>query len=153
MRQWLMIIVAALSCALAGCVTEDEPEGADLHVGDRVPEFSVTLDDGRVFGTSLLKSGTGHILFFNTDCPDCRRELPVMQKLYDSLPEQEKARFACVARDEDDATIAAYWKTNSLTMPYSAQPDRQVFNLFATYTIPRLYITRDGAITEIQVLE
>lgn len=139
-----------LSCSLlAGCIREDEPHGADLRVGDPVPDFSVTLNDGRIFGSDMLESGTGYILFFNTDCEDCRRELPEMQELFDALPAAEQRRFVCIAREEDNARIEAFWKQYGLSMPYSPQQDRTIYNLFATYSIPRLYVTRDGVIVEI----
>lgn len=140
-----------MCCGLTGCITEEEPEGADLKVGDPIPAFSVTLDDGRTFGSELLRTGDGIIVFFSTECPDCRRELPGIQKLYDSLTPQQQLRMACIARDEDAERIGAYWIGNGLTLPYSPQPDRSVYNLFATYTIPRLYRTHDGIITEIRV--
>ena len=145
------LLIALICFGLTGCITEDEPRGADLQTGDRVPAFSVTLDDGRSFGAEQLQTGDGIIVFFSTECPDCQRELPGIQKLYDSLTPERRLRMACIAREEDAGRIAAYWKENGLTLPYSPQPDRRVYNLFATYTIPRLYRTHDGVITEIRV--
>ena len=36
--------------------------------------------------------------------------------------------------------MAAYWRDNGLTMPYSAQTDAAVYREFATSVIPRVYI-------------
>lgn len=151
-KRAIINIIIAISCLLpTGCVTEDEPQGADLQVGDRLPSFSVTLNDGRTFGSETLQTGDGIIVFFTTECPDCRRELPGIQKLYDSLTPEQKMRMACIARDEDAERITAYWEANGLTLPYSPQPDRRVYNMFATYGVPRLYWTHDGTITGIRV--
>lgn len=151
-RETILVILLVLICTgLTGCITEEEPKGADLLVGDRLPSFRVTLDDGRTFGSELLRTGDGIIVFFSTECPDCQRELPGIQRLYDSLTPERRLRMACIAREEDAGRIAAYWRENGLTLPYSPQPDRRVYNLFATYTIPRLYRTHDGVITEIRV--
>ncbi len=151
-KRAIINIIIAISCLLpTGCVTEDEPQGADLQVGDRLAGGRVARRGGRTFGSETLQTGDGIIVFFTTECPDCRRELPGIQKLYDSLTPEQKMRMACIARDEDAERITAYWEANGLTLPYSPQPDRRVYNMFATYGVPRLYRTHDGTITGIRV--
>ena len=49
-------------------------------------------------------------------------------------------RFVCIAREEDAADIAAWWSDNGLSLPWSAQPDRRVYNMFANTGIPRIFI-------------
>ena len=129
-------VMAALM-ALAGCVT-DEPEER-VAVGDPLPQFAVVLDTGETVTTELLLGRPGAIVFFNTACSDCRRELPEIQKYYESVDSGD-FRLICIAREENAESIADYWKTHNLTMPYSPQPDRSVFTLFASQGIPRIYV-------------
>lgn len=49
-------------------------------------------------------------------------------------------KFLCISRAQSAADVTAYWEQNALTLPVSAQDDRAVFNLFASRTIPRVYI-------------
>ena len=56
-----------------------------------------------------------------------------------------------ISREEDEASVAAFWADNGLQMPYSAQTDRSIYNLFATSIIPRIYFCSDGIVTRIDV--
>lgn len=136
-----LLIVAMI---MAACVTDsnDEPEsGWQLEVGDRVPQFQIAMSNGDVVSTSDLAGKTSLIVLFNTGCPDCRAELPVLQQVYDFiLTNNLDIPFLCIAREENEPDIASYWNTQGYTMPYSPQPDRAVFNLFAGSGIPRIYI-------------
>ena len=134
------LLVAAL---FAGCVTDAAPEPPrSLGAGDRCPYFEVVLDDGRAVSTSSLAGRRVMIVFFNTSCADCRRELPEIQRVADGLGDDGSGvpRVLCVSRGEGAGSVAAYWRDNGLTMPYSAQTDAAVYREFATSVIPRVYI-------------
>lgn len=133
---------------LTGCVKEELPDERSLAVGDRVPAFSVMMSDGGTFRSSELAGKHGMIVFFNTECPDCRRELPKIQQAYDRVKDNPDYRVICIAREEGEVEIAAYWRENGLTLPYSPQPDRTVYNMFATVSIPRVYITNPDLVIE-----
>lgn len=144
--------VAAVMCVLmSGCIKDELPEEHSLQPGDRVPEFSVTMSDGSTFRSSELQGKRGMIVFFNTECSDCRRELPKIQQAYDRVkdnPDYPDYKVVCIAREEGEAEIAAYWRENGLTLPYSPQSDRAVYNLFATVSIPRVYITNPDLVID-----
>ena len=140
----LMMIV----CTTTGCVTDDEPDGPSLIAGDPLPEFSVTMNNGEVISTNSLKGTIPVIVFFNTGCSDCQKELPVIQKLWEEYNNTQGVKIVAIAREEKADEIRNYWKKNGLSLPYSPQDTREVYNLFATSIIPRIYIAnRDGIIT------
>lgn len=124
--------------AAGGCMTEADGPDRSLAAGDMLPSFRVALSDGTVFDSTDLHNRPGMIVFFNTDCPDCRAELPEVQKAYEECWGQ--AEFVCISRNEGEASVSAYWSAHSLTLPYSAQEDRVVYNLFADTRIPRIYV-------------
>lgn len=132
----------------ASCVTDDEPDNSGVSVGDPLPHFSVTLDDGTHVSDVSLKGKVAVIELFNTSCQDCRRSFPVMQQLYEWSREEDDIFVFAIARDEDHTSVAGYWHDNDLTIPFSPQPDRQVYNLFATSGIPRIFIAdKTGVVT------
>ena len=134
---------------LVSCIRESGTDGPELGPGDRLPEFYVTLQDGSSLSTSDLSGEVSVIVFFNTGCPDCRKTLPLIQQLYDRY-ESAEFRFLCISREEGAAEIAEYWTEHGYTMPYSAQESREIYNLFATYAVPRIYISDiDGVIRSI----
>lgn len=145
--SWLIMMLT-----MASCVGDDEPEEWSLGPGDRVPEFTVTLNDGSTLSTAGMKGRRWVIVFFNTSCPDCRRELPQLQSAYEARPEGEE--WVCISREEGAAAIARFWEAHGLTMPYSAQEDRRVYSLFASTGIPRVYhINAEGIIEKVEGAE
>ena len=80
MKRITGIVVALMF--LAGCINE-KIEGADLKVGDVIPDFEVVMNDGSIVSDEILKESVSVIMFFHTSCPDCQQVLPEMQKIYD----------------------------------------------------------------------
>ena len=130
--------------SLTSCIKEKQT-GADLSVGDRIPDFTVEVSDGTTLTGDLLREGVSLIMFFTTECPDCQETLPVVQTLYNEYIGQG-VKFALISREQSEDSISSYWLSQGFTMPYSAQSDRAVYELFARSRVPRVYICRDGVI-------
>ena len=141
--------------AIVGCSLNDDEEPTErIKVGDRVPSFALTVDDGehaRTFSTARL-TGETVIVFFNTTCGDCQRELPRLNDYYLQHRSDEGFQMVAISREEGAESVAAYWDANHLQIPYFAQTDRRIYNLFATSIIPRVYFcTAEGVVTRIFV--
>lgn len=138
------------ACALtllAGCIKEDEvwEEGTvNLKPGDTLPSFSIETDAGETLTDEMLVGRPSVIVFFNTRCKDCQRELPIVQRIYETY--ESHVHFICISREEGHAAVQAYWKAHGLTMPYSAQGDRKVYELFAKSGVPRIYIADEDKV-------
>ena len=139
-----VVYVFIVLAGLCGCIKEN-PKGADLKVGESLPDFEVVMNDGTVVTDDLLKESVSVVMFFSTSCQDCRQTLPQMQKIYDEYA-SKGVGFALVSRAEPEASIISFWEENSLMMPYSAQNNREVYELFAKEGIPRVYICEKGGI-------
>lgn len=141
-RIQIYLLTAVLS--LTSCIKEKQT-GADLSVGDRIPDFTVEVSDRTTLTGALLREGVSLIMFFTTECPDCQETLPVVQTLYNEYIGQG-VKFALISREQSEDSISSYWLSQGFTMPYSAQSDRAVYELFARSRVPRVYICRDGVI-------
>lgn len=138
----LLSLLCLLPLLFCSCMTEPEPQEWSLPVGCPLPQFSVQTMDGRTITQADFRGRTGIIVFFNTGCSACRRELPLLQQAYeDSLAAGSDALFLCIAREETAPAIRRYWDNEGLTLPVSPQPDRRIYNLFATIGIPRIFFT------------
>ena len=154
-RVWLLLTAAVV---FAACSMGDDDDGEVteyVKVGDRVPAFSVetVLADGSTatFSTARL-TGETVIVLFNTSCGDCQRELPRMNEYYLQHRGDKGFQMVAISREEGAESVAAYWKEQGLSIPYSAQTDRRIYNLFASSIIPRTYFcSADGIITQILV--
>ncbi len=144
----LLCILSFVTVAFASCTSEGTYEVDDKHslikVGDKLPQFTVGMNDGTALSTQSLEGKPSVIVLFRTTCSDCQRELPVVQKLYETYGRD--VNFVCISRAEENDAVQAYWSEHALTLPYSPQPDKAVYNLFATQTIPRVYVS-DASLT------
>lgn len=143
MRSRLIVFLQMLLMlpTLISCFTEEEIVSSQtdiITVGQQLPDFSVRMNDGTQVSSGSLSGKPAVIVFFHTGCSDCRKELPVVQHVYNECSLQ--ASFVCISRAEDEAAVAAYWQAEKLSLPYSAQPDNTVYQKFARQTIPRIYI-------------
>lgn len=110
-----------------------------VRVGDRLPMFSVTMNNGRIVTTPDLAGKPSVVVFFSTTCPDCQRELPLLNQRY--LMHGTDTTFVAISREEPAPSVATYWQANALAIPYSAQTDRTICSLFARRGIPREYVS------------
>ena len=142
----LIILAAGI---VQGCVNDKEPQGADLKVGDPLPQFSVNLSDDSFVSTDELIGKVPVILFFNTSCPDCREILPEFQIFYEEMSDNPLFCIFAISRAQDSDSVKRYWTENNLTIPYSAQTSNNIYLLFASSIIPRIYIANQrGIITD-----
>ena len=134
-----LFFIIALLC---GCI-RDGAVGSNVKVGDKLPEFEVVMNDGTLVTDASLMGNVSLVVFFHTSCPDCQQALPRVQEIYDEYM-QEGVCFTLIGRECGKDEIEAYWSENGLNMPYSAQDDRNVYNLFASSRIPRIYISDEN---------
>lgn len=141
-----MKIFVRVLCAMAlfmfiSCV-HDEPTDVEevVTVGSHLPDFEVTMSNGAIVAGAMLRTTASMVMFFHTSCPDCQQALPHVQRLYDAYAHRG-VQFALISREEERETIAAYWEYHGLTMPYSPQSDRRIYELFAYRRVPRIYVT------------
>ena len=80
-----VVLSLLLLMVAGGCITEKDEPVVSLAVGDAVPQFSVTLDDGSQFDYDIVRRHPCVIVFFDTSCPDCRAALPVIQSVASEL--------------------------------------------------------------------
>lgn len=140
-----MLILLATSC-----INEKDDDGEVINyvnVGDDVPEFRVSDGNGGYFESEQFIGKKSLLVFFHTGCPDCKRELPLVEEAFRELPAEEYL-IVTVAREQAVASVNDYWSKNNFTMPKYFDLDKSVFSLFANSTIPRLYtINEQGKVT------
>lgn len=140
------VVVAFCVTALWACIEEEDAVQGDIvHIGDSLPDFAVTLNDGSIVSDDSLLGRASFVVFFHTSCPDCQSVLPRLQRLYDGFP-ADSVTFVLISRAEPASSVSSFWESANLTMPYSSQPDRAVYELFAKSSIPRVYISDEQGI-------
>lgn len=125
------------------CIQKD-PDVFSLKPGDTLPEFSVEDNHGNIISTATLRDKVCLIAFVNTECPDCRKELPEIERAYRQFNDNAAIRFIVISRSQGYDSLTEYWTNHHLTIPYSAQDDDIIFKKFASQNIPRIYIASPG---------
>ncbi|MBR6030762.1 MAG: Mfa1 family fimbria major subunit [Bacteroidaceae bacterium] len=140
-------MLAVFSLTVLSACREDEAEGEKagvrelVKVGDMVPEFTLTDADGQEITSSSLRGKTFLLSFFDTTCPDCQKELPVLQQIYETY--KDVVPVLNVPRSQTLDVAKAYWSQAGLTMPLYSATDNALYYKFATSGIPRTYVV-DG---------
>ncbi len=147
-----LFILITIAIGLSSCTESEyhEVEDSSTHisVGDSLPHFSVNDNSGNCVSDKTLRGKVAIIVFFNTDCPDCQKELPVINIVYKAYQNNTNTAFIAISREEMTNDVDAFWKDHAITIPYSAHNDRSVYNLFASSVIPRIYIAnKKGIVT------
>ena len=142
MKRVLFVLI--MLTILSGCIKEKQT-GADLKVGDRLPDFEVVMDDGTLVTDEILSESVSVVMFFHTSCPDCQQVLPQMQRVYDEYA-PKGIRIVLISREDPKESVESFWQENGLKMPYSAQNNRKVYEKFAATRIPRVYVNEKGGI-------
>ena len=162
-KKYLELVLMLGVFMLAACMDKlDTQDLVKVQIGEKVPHFNVCVtmldssdwrfEDGKVvdYDSHAHAGRRQFIVFFHTECSDCQRELPVIQEFYSRHKGENVISFVCISRAESDADIKEYWSSNGLTLPYSPQADRRIFEQFANSGIPRIYVTdSNGFVTSI----
>jgi len=117
---------------------EQTTAAANVKVDDTVPDFILEGIDGDITSSSLL-GRVFMITFFDTGCPDCRNEFPILQQVYDKY--KDAVPMFHVPRSQPIEAVNEYWAKEGLTLPVYTAPG--LYYKFAEKTIPRTYIV-DG---------
>ena len=147
-----------LACLMiwgCGSIHEEDDVVERIVVGSRVPIFSVNVVDYEGLTTSFSTNrlyGETVIVFFSTQCKDCQRELPELNDYYLKHKDDEGFQMVAISRAEGEQSVADFWSANNLQIPYSAQEDRKIYDLFASSVIPRVYfVSSSGIITKVLI--
>lgn len=152
----LLLLVISFTLSLS-CISDDKPqESANaVQVGHQLPDFEVRLNDGTAVSKENLKGRVALITFFNTGCGDCKRFLPVLNAVYQEIRTTENhplrsVVFLPISRAQVSESVSAYWTEHGFSLPYAAQPDRHIYDRFATSGIPRNYVVNaEGRVTAV----
>ncbi|MBK9389855.1 MAG: TlpA family protein disulfide reductase [Bacteroidetes bacterium] len=119
-----------------------------VKVGDPAPLFKCRTIDGKSIDIGKMKGKLIMVNFFATWCPPCNLELPVLQKkIWDKYKDNPQFVLIILGREHTEAEVSAFAQKKSFTMPFAADPKREIFSMYATQNIPRnIIIGKDGNI-------
>ena len=130
MKQLILSIALILS-AVSFAQTADD-RAYLVKVGDKAPDFSMTLTNGKKVKLSELKGKVVMLQFTASWCSVCRKEMPFIQKDI-WLKHKANRNFVLMAvdRDEPKETVLGFVKTTGITYQIGLDPKADIFALYA----------------------
>ncbi|NDV59658.1 redoxin domain-containing protein [Bacteroides sp. 519] len=144
---WGIVLFTLMS--FTGCVSGDsdlcgkneQGGGANIQEGDALPTFSVKLNDQSIITNNSLDGKVSVILLFTVVCPDCQKQIPITERIYDDYKDNDDVVVFGISRAEGESTVGKFWNEHQYAMPYSAQDKWDIYNLFAKSIVPRIYVS------------
>lgn len=140
----LLFSITAGILSFFSCVTEEgSNSGIQNHIqpGDTIPHFTAWNPDGDSWNSAALTGKRGVIVLFTIGCPDCTRELPKIEAVWQEFNSEPDFILATFSRNDSGKEAKEYWEKQSFNMPWYADPEKKIFNLFANSYVPRIYLT------------
>lgn len=114
----------------------------------------LTSNEGEQVQLSDYKFRPKIVVFWASWCPDCQKELPIIQHLYDKY--QDKVDFFMVdivdGERETFETSQQFLRNQGFTFPVYIDQDLQAFKFFDVKAIPTIFIVdKDGIVKQVYV--
>lgn len=120
---------------------EADSTGYIVKVGEKAPDFTITLTDGKKVTLSSLRGKVVMLQFTASWCGVCRKEMPFIEKDI-WLKNKDRSDFALIGIDRDEPLekVLAFAKSTGVTYPLGLDPGADIF---AKYALRNAGITRN----------
>jgi peroxiredoxin len=145
MKKYFFLVLLIFAAMQSYCQTADTT--TLTKIGQFVPSFTVTTIDGKTISISALKGKIVLVNFFATWCGPCMSEMPKVER--DIWQQLKRDDFVVIAigREHTREELVKFNKEKKFSFLIAPDPERAVFDLFATAYIPRNYVIgKDGKI-------
>ncbi len=127
-----IILFFAIIFSIGACAQTADDRGYLVKVGDKAPDFSIKLTNGKMVNLSELKGKTVMLQFTASWCGVCRKEMPFIES---DIWQKHKANqnFALIAIDRDEPleTVMKFAQSTGITYPIGLDPNADIFALYA----------------------
>ena len=137
--QTLLLLMFLATAAAA----EDELSYSFARIDppQSVPDFSLPDMDGELHTLSDYRGKVVLINFWATWCPPCRREMPALEKLYDTLADEAFAVLAINQWEDADHVFAYMGDLNVFpSFPILFDPESRVSAEFGVKGLPTSFL-------------
>ena len=136
MKRFLMLL--ALSLLLACALPALAEEAVYAHLGEPMPDFTVTTIAGETLTLSEVLKEKDMVLvnLWATWCGPCGMEFPYMQQAYEEYRDRVEIIALSVEPADTDEKLTAYAREKGMTFPVANGADTGLGETFATVGIP-----------------
>lgn len=129
--QKKLIILILFVFSLASYAQEADRNGFIVKVGDKAPEFTTQLTNGKTFRLSDQRGKIVMLQFTASWCSVCRKEMPYIEKDIWKVLKGKKFVLIGVDRAEPMDVVLKYEKQMGISYPLALDPEAEIFSLYA----------------------
>jgi cytochrome c biogenesis protein CcmG/thiol:disulfide interchange protein DsbE len=149
MKKFVLASCASLLLLvlLTGCDKKVEAP-AVRTIGKPAPDFVLEDTSGASWRLSDLKGKVVFVNFWATWCPPCRAEMPLMQKLNQSLPGDRFQMLTILSNDKPEMG-KKFVQYIGFTAPVLLDPENKAYKSYGLTGVPETYIVdKNGILRE-----
>ncbi|MDQ7024572.1 MAG: cytochrome c biogenesis protein/redoxin [Anaerolineae bacterium] len=118
-----------------------------LDVGNRAPDFTITIVEGEEVALSDLQGQVVLLNFWGTWCGPCRREMPEFQAVYEEYQDSGFTILALAVRGDTEADVIEFRDDFELTFPLAVDEGDRINDIYSIVSQPStLILDKDGVI-------
>ena len=115
--------------------------GWGAEVGEPMPDFSVQTFDGKSLTRANFAGKPLLLVFWNTWCPDCMRDLPEINRLAQKFVPQGLAVLAVnTGLNDTESKARAYWKKSAYLFPTGFDHSFEIGTAFRVRGVPTVFL-------------
>lgn len=112
-----------------------------VEVGEPLPDFVVQTFDGNSTSRATLEGKPALLVFWNTWCPNCMRELPEVNRLAQEYgPKGLEVLAINTAINDSEQKARAYWKKHGYGFPVGYDYDFEIVQTFGVRGVPTIFL-------------
>jgi peroxiredoxin len=136
MRKMIGISLLALLCQ-----TLSVSPGWSLEVGATLPEFAVKSLAGDTISRESLAGKPALLVFWNTWCPICKQELPLINRMAQKYASQGVAVLAInTGLNDSEVKTRAFWKKSGYLFPTGFDGSFAIGEAFGVRGVPTVLL-------------
>jgi peroxiredoxin len=111
------------------------------EVGEPMPDFAVQTFDGKFLSRSTFVGKPLLLVFWNTWCDDCLRDLPIINRMARELVPRGLAVLAInTGLNDSESKARAYWKKYGYGFPTGFDRSFEIGTAFKVRGVPTVFL-------------
>jgi cytochrome c biogenesis protein CcmG/thiol:disulfide interchange protein DsbE len=136
-----MFKIAAIHLILICFLATFAPSARSAEVGEPMPDFAVQTFDGKSISSATLAGKPAMLVFWNTWCDDCLRDLPIIDRLAREFVPRGLAVLAVnTGLNDSEGKARAYWQRYGYGFPTGYDHSFAIGTAFKVRGVPTVFL-------------
>jgi len=136
-----MITLKRIPLTVLWCLMVMTTASWGIEVGEPLPDFALRTFEGGTASRETLEGKPLLVIFWNTWCPNCLRELPEIARQSERLgPRGLRVLAVNTAMNDTEPKARAYWNKYGYAFPSGFDHDFDVGQAFGVFGVPTVFL-------------